>query len=110
MLEEGNVYAIVQTGGKQYRVQPGDVLHVERLAGEVGDDITLDQVLLVAAEDEFQVGRPLIDGALIRGQILRQGRARKILVFKKKRRKDYRRLQGHRQQYTALQVKEIRLA
>jgi len=110
MLEEGNVYAIVQTGGKQYRVQPGDVLRVERLAGEVGDDITLDQVLLVAAEDEFQVGRPLIDGALIRGQILRQGRARKILVFKKKRRKDYRRLQGHRQQYTALQVKEIRLA
>jgi len=104
------VYAIVQTGGKQYRVQPGDVLRVERLAGEVGDDITLDQVLLVAAEDEFQVGRPLIDGALIRGQILRQGRARKILVFKKKRRKDYRRLQGHRQQYTALQVKEIRLA
>ncbi|WP_449244559.1 50S ribosomal protein L21 [Desulfobacca acetoxidans] len=104
------MYAIVQTGGKQYRVQPGDVLHVERLAGEVGDDITLDQVLLVAAEDEFQVGRPLIDGALIRGQILRQGRARKILVFKKKRRKDYRRLQGHRQQYTALQVKEIRLA
>ncbi|HAY22994.1 MAG TPA: 50S ribosomal protein L21 [Desulfobacterales bacterium] len=104
------MYAIVQTGGKQYRVQPGDVLRVERLAGEVGDDITLDQVLLVAAEDEFQVGRPLIDGALIRGQILRQGRARKILVFKKKRRKDYRRLQGHRQQYTALQVKEIRLA
>ncbi|AEB09224.1 50S ribosomal protein L21 [Desulfobacca acetoxidans] len=104
------MYAIVQTGGKQYRVQPGDVLRVERLAGEVGDDITLDQVLLVAAEDEFQVGRPLIDGAFIRGQILRQGRARKILVFKKKRRKDYRRLQGHRQQYTALQVKEIRLA
>jgi len=103
------VYAIIRTGGKQYRVGLGDVLRVERLPGEVGDDVALNDVLLVAAGGEFQVGQPVIDGASVTGQILRQGKAKKILVFKKKRRKNYRRLRGHRQPYTALHIKEIQL-
>ena len=103
------MYAIIQTGGKQYRVGPGDVLRVEKLAGDVGETVTLDNILLVAAGDEFQIGQPLVAGALVTGQILRQGKAKKILVFKKKRRKNFRRLRGHRQPYTALQIKDIQL-
>ena len=101
------MYAIIQTGGKQYRVAPGDVLRVERLGGERGDEVVLDQVLLVADGANVQVGAPLVEGASVRGEIMRQGKAKKILVFKKKRRKNYRRKQGHRQLFTALQVKEI---
>ena len=103
------MYAIIQTGGKQYRVGLGDVLRVEKLLGEVGDTISLDKVLMVASETEFMVGQPLVAGAQVIGQILRQAKAKKILVFKKKRRKNYRRLRGHRQPYTALQIKEIQL-
>jgi large subunit ribosomal protein L21 len=103
------VYAIIQTGGKQYRVGLGDVLRVEKLLGEVGETISLDKVLLVASGTEFLVGQPLVAGAQVFGQILRQAKAKKILVFKKKRRKNYRRLRGHRQPYTALQIKEIQL-
>jgi len=101
------VYAIIQTGGKQYRVAPGDLLRVERLPGERGDAVTLDQVLLVADGQELKVGQPLLAGATVTAQILRQGKAKKILVFRKKRRKNYRRRQGHRQLYTALQIQEI---
>jgi large subunit ribosomal protein L21 len=101
------VYAIIQTGGKQYRVSPGDQLRVERLPGARGDAVTLDQVLLVADGQDLKVGQPLVAGAAVTAQILRQGKAKKILVFKKKRRKNYRRKQGHRQLYTALQVQEI---
>lgn len=101
------MFAIIQTGGKQYRVAPGDVLRVERLPGERGDEVLLDQVLLVADGDAIQVGQPLVAGARVVGEILRQGKAKKIIVFKKKRRKKYRRKQGHRQLYTAFQVREI---
>lgn len=101
------MYAIIQTGGKQYRVAPGDVLRVERLPGERGDEVTLDQVLLVTNEDEVRVGAPLVENASVKGEILLQGKGKKILVFKKKRRKGYRRRQGHRQLFTAVQVKEI---
>jgi len=101
------VYAIIQTGGKQYRVSPGDMLRVERLPGERGDEVTLDQVLLVADGQDIRVGQPLVADAKVTGQILRQGKAKKILVFKKKRRKNYRRRQGHRQLYTALQIQDI---
>jgi large subunit ribosomal protein L21 len=101
------VYAIIQTGGKQYRVAPGDILRVERLAGERGDEVILDQVLLVAEGDQVQVGQPLVADAKVRGQIVRQGQGKKIIVFKKKRRKNYRRKQGHRQLFTALQISEI---
>jgi large subunit ribosomal protein L21 len=104
---EATVYAIIQTGGKQYRVSPGDVLRVERLPGERGDEVILDQVLLVADGDAVQVGQPLVPNATVRTQIVRQGKGKKILIFKKKRRKNYRRKQGHRQLFTALQVAEI---
>lgn len=101
------MFAIVKTGGKQYRVAPGDILRVERLPGERGDEILLDEVLLVADGDNIQLGQPLVEGARVVGEILRQGQAKKIIVFKKKRRKKYRRKQGHRQLYTAFQVREI---
>jgi large subunit ribosomal protein L21 len=100
------VYAIIQTGGKQYRVSPGDVLRVERLPGVKGDQVVLDQVLMVGG-DELKVGAPLVENASVKGRILSQGQAKKILVYKKKRRKNYRRMQGHRQLYTALQIQEI---
>jgi len=101
------LFAIVQTGGKQYRVAPGDILRVERLPGDRGDEVLIEQVLLVADADAIQVGQPLIEGARVVGEIVQQGKAKKIIVFKKKRRKKYRRKQGHRQLYTALQIKEI---
>lgn len=101
------MFAIIITGGKQYRVSPGDILRVERLPGERGDQVTIKQVLLVADDDNIQVGRPLLEAAEVKGEILRQGKAKKIIIFKKKRRKKYRRKQGHRQLFTALQVKDI---
>jgi large subunit ribosomal protein L21 len=101
------LFAIVQTGGKQYRVAPGDILRVERLPGDRGDEVLIEQVLLVADGDAIQVGQPLVEGARVVSEIVRQGKAKKIIVFKKKRRKKYRRKQGHRQLYTALEIKEI---
>lgn len=101
------MYAIIQTGGKQYRVAPGDVLRVERLMGERGDEVILDQVLLVTDGEAVQVGQPLVPNATVRTQIVRQGKGKKVLVYKKKRRKNYRRKQGHRQLFTALQISDI---
>jgi large subunit ribosomal protein L21 len=104
---EAKVYAIIKTGGKQYRISPGDVLRVERLPGERGDEVILDQVLLVTDGDAVQVGQPLVPNATVRTEIVRQGKGKKVLIFKKKRRKNYRRKQGHRQLFTALQINEI---
>jgi len=101
------LYAIIQTGGKQYRVSPGNILRVERLPGLRGEEVILDQVLLVADGQEIRVGQPLVPNAQVRAAIHHQGRAKKILVFKKKRRKNYRRKRGHRQYYTALMIQEI---
>jgi large subunit ribosomal protein L21 len=106
-VKEVALFAIIQTGGKQYRVSPGDILRIERLPGERGDEVSLKNVLLVADDENIQVGRPWLEGAEVLGEILRQGKAKKIIVFKKKRRKKYRRKQGHRQLYTALQIKDI---
>jgi len=103
------VYAIVQTGGKQYRVSPQDIIRVEKLPGELGDEVVLDQVLMVAAGDEIQVGQPRVEGVSVVAQIIRQGKGKKVLVFKMKRRKGFRRKRGHRQLYTALQIKEIKV-
>ncbi len=103
------MFAIVQTGGKQYRVSPGDILRVERLPGERGDEVLLEQVLLVADAEAIQVGQPLVAGARVLSEIVRQGKGKKIIVFKKKRRKKYRRKQGHRQLYTALEIKDIQV-
>ncbi len=101
------MYAIIQTGGKQYRVSPGDVLRVEHLSGARGDEVVLDQVLLVTDGQELRVGQPLVENATVHCQILRQGKGKKVIIFKKKRRKNHRRKQGHRQLFTALQVNEI---
>ncbi len=101
------MFAIIQTGGKQYRVSPGDILRVEHLPGERGDEVVIEQVLLVADGDAIQVGQPLVAGARVVSEILRQGKSKKIIVFKKKRRKKFRLKQGHRQLFTALEIKDI---
>ncbi|CAK8714653.1 Large ribosomal subunit protein bL21 [Candidatus Electronema halotolerans] len=101
------MYAIVRTGGKQYQVAVGDRLKVEKLEGEVGDTVELADVLLVADGDNVSIGAPVIDGAKVVARIAEQGRAKKVLVFKKKRRKNYQVLRGHRQQFTALSIEQI---
>jgi large subunit ribosomal protein L21 len=100
-------YAVIRTGGKQYRVAPGEIVRVERLAGDVGAPVEFQEVLLTSGEGGYRVGTPLVEGVCVRGRIVAQGRARKILVFKKKRRKNYRRRRGHRQSITTVQVTEI---
>ncbi|HIF94713.1 MAG: 50S ribosomal protein L21 [Myxococcales bacterium] len=104
------MYAVVRSGGKQYRVSQGGSVRVERLSGDVGSSITLDDVLMIGGEgaDGVKVGTPTVDGAQITGTIVAQGRGDKIRVFKMKRRKGYRRTQGHRQDYTEIRVDEIR--
>ena len=105
------MYAVIRTGGKQYRVASGQVLKVERLAGEVGATIAFDQVLMVGDGDgEPVIGAPLIDGAQVTAEVLEQGKAPKVIVFKKKRRKNYRRRRGHRQLQTVLRIREIAVA
>ena len=106
------MYAVIKTGGKQYRVGNGDVIKVERLAGEVGQKIAFDQVLMVGGEGDgaVQIGSPLVVGAQVTAEVLEQARAPKIIVFKKKRRKNYRRKRGHRQLQTVLRIRDIAVA
>ena len=101
------MYAIVRTGGRQYRVEKGDTIYVEHLNVPVGETVTLEDVLLVGENEETRVGRPRVDKASVRGTVLEQGRDRKIRVFKYKKRKHYRRTKGHRQAYTALRIDAI---
>ena len=103
------MYAVIQTGGKQYRVEPGKTVVVEKLAGEEGADVVFDQVLLVSSGDggTVNVGKPLVAGATVTGQIVEQGRGEKLVVFKFRRRKNYVRKNGHRQDYTAVKIAEI---
>lgn len=103
------MYAVVETGGKQHRVRAGDLLQVEKIDGEVGTTVTLDRVLMVGGEGEPQFGTPMLEGAAVETEIVRQGKSRKILVFKKKRRKNYRRMYGHRQPFTHLKVTGIKV-
>ena len=100
-------YAVIKTGGKQYRVAEGDLVKVEKLDGEVGEKVTLSEVLFVGNEDDVKIGSPLVAAASVTGEIVSQGRAKKILVFKKKRRKSYSRQQGHRQYQTTLKITGI---
>jgi large subunit ribosomal protein L21 len=100
-------YAVIRTGGKQYRVAPGDLVRIERLEGDVGSAVEFAEVLLASADDAVRIGTPLVSGARVRGTIVAQGRDRKILIFKKKRRKNYRRRRGHRQSITTVRVTEI---
>ena len=101
------MYAIVETGGKQYQVEAGQIVDVERLQAEIGDVVELDQVLLVSGDDEVQVGQPRVEGARVRATVLRQDRGRKVIVFKYKPKERYRRKAGHRQSYTRLRIDEI---
>jgi large subunit ribosomal protein L21 len=104
------VYAIVRAGGKQYRVQQGDTIYVERLAAPVGDTVRLGEVLMVAGADgEPRVGTPLLGQAAVVGTVVDQGRDQKVRVFKYKKRKHYRRTRGHRQSFTALRIDSIEL-
>ena len=100
-------YAVIRTGGKQYRVAPGDVVRIERLSGDVGSAVEFGEVLIAADDAGIRVGRPLVEGARVLGQIVAQARDRKVLVYKKKRRKNYRRRKGHRQYLTSVRVTEI---
>lgn len=102
------MYAVVKTGGKQYKVRPGQMVRVEKLEGAVGDTVALDEVLLVGGGESIQIGRPQLEGVSVQAQIVEQGRAKKIIVFKKKRRKGYHKKQGHRQYYTQLRINEIK--
>lgn len=99
--------AIVRTGGKQYRVEPGAVLRVEKLDGEVGGTVELGEVLLLGTGAQAQVGKPLVEGAKVTGTITAQGRGSKVIVYKFRRRKNYRRKQGHRQAYTEIKIDAI---
>ena len=100
-------YAVIRTGGKQYRVDPGDDIRVESLSGDVGTDVRFDQVLLRSTDTGLVVGSPLVAGAAVDAKIVGQGRAKKIIVYKKKRRKNYRRRAGHRQAVTTIQVVSV---
>ena len=101
------MYAVVRTGGKQYRLGVGDSVKVEKLPDEVGNIVELSQILMVSDGSEVKVGTPLVTGASVKAEIVGHGRNKKIRVFKMKRRKQYRRTQGHRQAFTQLKVTEI---
>ena len=101
------MFAVLKTGGKKYKVAQGDVIQVEKLEGNVGDKVTLDQILMIGEEDKVDVGAPILDGSKVTCEIIDQTKGPKILVFKKKRRKKYRRTNGHRQLITYLKITDI---
>jgi large subunit ribosomal protein L21 len=106
------MYAVIRTGGKQYRVASGQVIKIERLDGAVGETVAFDQVLMIGDEQdgEPRIGAPLVDGARVTAEVLEQGKAPKVIVFKKRRRKNYRRKRGHRQLQTVLRIRDIAVA
>jgi large subunit ribosomal protein L21 len=105
---EAIVYAIVRAGGRQYRVEAGEVVRFQKLPGEVGEKVSLGEVLLVSGDAGVQLGAPLVSGALVEGTVVEQGRGEKIRVFKYKKRKHYRRTRGHRQSFTAVRIDAVK--
>jgi len=101
------MFAVIRTGGKQYRVAPNDIIRVEKIAGEPGDIVELAEVILLGGEGGPKTGSPTIAGAMVAAEVISQGGGDKVVVFKKKRRKNYRRKKGHRQLLTALRITEI---
>ena len=102
------MYAVVKTGGKQYKVAPGEKLKIERIPADVGAEVTLDQVLMIVGEgDTVRLGQPVVSGAAVRATVLSQGRGEKVKIFKMRRRKHYQKHQGHRQNYTELRIDSI---
>jgi len=102
------MYAVMTTGGKQYRVSEGDLLRVEKLTGETGEKVVFDRVLMIGGKGAPKIGTPVVKGASVEAEITAQGRGAKIVVFKMKRRKKYRRKQGHRQPFTELRIGKIK--
>jgi len=101
------MYAIIETGGKQLKVEEGQTIYVEKLNAEAGETVTFDKVLFVGGTDDVKIGSPLVDGASVTAKVVEHGRGKKIVVFKLKKRKNYRRKQGHRQPYTKVTVEKI---
>ena len=101
------MYAIIKTGGKQYRVATGEKLKVEKLAGDIGSEFLIDEVLLVGAGDEVKVGTPLVPGASVKAKVLAHGLGDKVKIFKMRRRKHYEKHQGHRQGFTEIEITGI---
>lgn len=101
------MYAVVKTGGKQYRVSKGDKVKIEKIPGDVGTDVSFDQVLMIGGTDDVKVGTPHVSGATVSARIVKQDRSKKIVVFKFKRRKGYKKKQGHRQAYTQVEITGI---
>ena len=101
------MYAVIKTGGKQYRVSAGETLKIESVAGDVGSEIVLDKVLMVADGDKLNVGKPLVNGASVKATIVSHGRGDKIKIFKMRRRKHYQKHQGHRQNFTEIRIDGI---
>ena len=98
------MYAVVKTGGKQYRVSAGEKLRIEQIGAEIGQEILLDQVLLVADGEALKLGAPLVAGATVKAKVLGHGRGDKVHIYKLRRRKHYRKSQGHRQNYTEIEI------
>jgi len=103
------MYAVVRTGGKEYRVSKGDLIRVEKMEGKIGDPVSLKNVLMISQEGEIHVGGPELNNAVVTGEITQQIKGKKVVTFKMKKRKNYRRTKGHRQQYTYIRVKDIAL-
>ena len=101
------MYAVIKTGGKQYRVAPGEKIKIEQIPADVGAQIVLDQVLMVSDGDAVQLGNPLVSGAKVSATVLGHGRGQKVKIFKLRRRKHYQKTQGHRQNYTEIRVDSI---
>jgi len=103
------MHAVFQSGGKQYRVAPGDSVMVEKVTGNAGDSVTFDRVILTSDGEQVNIGRPYLDNARVEGRITRQGKARKVIAFKFKRRKGFRKKIGHRQQFTQVKIENIQI-
>jgi large subunit ribosomal protein L21 len=103
------MYAVVKSGGKEYRVSKGDLIRVEKLEGKTGDQVVIRDVLMVSDEGKVQVGTPQLTNAVVTGKIVQEAKGKKVLIYKMKRRKNYRRTKGHRQTYTYLRVEDISL-
>lgn len=101
------MYAVIETGGKQYRVQPGDEIHIEKIPGEVGETVDIDRVLMYSDAEQLSVGTPTVENVTVKGHVLAHGRDKKVVIYKLKRRKNYRRKRGHRQSFTILKIDEI---
>lgn len=101
------MYAIIKIGGQQFKVAPNSVVRVPRLEAEAGGEVTLDQVMMWADGESVEVGKPFVEGKAVTAEVVRHGKADKVIVFKKKRRKGYRRTKGHRQQFTELRLKDF---